>query len=49
MNNLKELIKESVASAMIETTTPFREIKHFHPSGKSMPNGCHYQRGGFLN
>lgn len=49
MNNLKELIKESVASAMIETTTPFREIKHFHPSGKSMPNGSHYQRGGFLN
>ena len=28
MNNLEELIKESVASAMIETTTPFREIKH---------------------
>lgn len=25
-----------------------KEIKFFHPSGKSMPNGCHYQRGGFL-
>lgn len=25
-----------------------KEIKYFHPSGMSMPNGSHYQRGGFL-
>ena len=25
------------------------EIKHFHPSGKPMPNGSHFQRGGFLH
>lgn len=26
-----------------------REIKHFHPSGKPMPNGSYIQRGGYLN
>lgn len=26
-----------------------REIKYFHPSGKPMPNGSHFQRGGFLH
>lgn len=25
-----------------------KEIKYFHPSVKQMPNGVHYQRGGFL-
>lgn len=25
------------------------EIKHFHPEGKSMPNGSNFQRGGYLN
>ncbi len=25
-----------------------REIRYFHPSGKSLPNGSHFQRGGFL-
>lgn len=24
------------------------KIKHFHPEGKTMPNGNSYQRGGFL-
>lgn len=24
-----------------------RQIKHFHPNGKTMPNGSHIQRGGF--
>ncbi len=27
----------------------FREIKYFHPSGAGLPNGSHYQKGGFLN
>jgi hypothetical protein len=26
-----------------------REVKYFHPSGKSLPNGSHIQRGGFLH
>ena len=26
-----------------------REVKYFHPSGKSIPNGSHVQRGGFLH
>lgn len=25
----------------------FREIKHFHPEGKGMPNGVAFQRGGY--
>ena len=27
----------------------FRVVKYFHPSGASLPNGSHYQKGGFLN
>ncbi len=26
----------------------FREIKHFHPEGESMPNGVAFHRGGYL-
>lgn len=26
-----------------------KKIKYFHPSGKTLPNGSYYQRGGFLN
>lgn len=26
-----------------------KEVRYFHPSGKSMPNGSHFQRGGFLH
>lgn len=26
----------------------FREIKQFHPEGKSMPNGVSFQRGGYI-
>lgn len=33
---------------IIKHTTSFKEVKYFHPEGMSMPNGCHYQRGGFL-
>ena len=25
------------------------EVKYFHPKGKTMPNGSHYTRGGFLH
>ena len=27
----------------------FKEIKHFSPDGKSMPNGIGFQRGAFLH
>lgn len=26
-----------------------KDVKYFHPSGKSLPNGSHFQRGGFLH
>jgi len=29
--------------------TQISKITYFHPVGKSLPNGSHYQRGGFLN
>lgn len=49
MERLNEQIKNVVRSCIIENVTPFREIKYFHPNGNSMPNGSHYQRGGFLH
>ena len=49
MDKLRKIINESVESALISYTTPFREVKYFHPDGTSLPNGSHYQRGGFLN
>ena len=47
--NFDKVIKEALDSVLIEYTTPFKEVKYFHPNGKTMPNGSHYQRGGFLN
>lgn len=46
---LSEAIRGIATSDLIKHTTPFRVIKHFHPSRKKMPNGSHYQRGGFLS
>ena len=37
-----------IDTIIIKHTTSFKEVKYFHPEGMSMPNGCHYQRGGFL-
>lgn len=47
-NELIENIVESKVNRMIGGAT-VREIKHFHPSGKPMPNGSYIQRGGYLN
>lgn len=47
-NELIENIVESNVNRMIGGVA-VREIKHFHPSGKPMPNGSHIQRGGYLN
>lgn len=49
MLSILHTIKELVERATVEFLTSFREIQYFHPSGKPLPNGSHYQRGGFLN
>lgn len=46
---IKQVAKESmriISSKKSNTTSHI--VKYFHPEGKSMPNGSHYQRGGFL-
>ncbi len=49
MISIQSIVKEEVNRFIIEHSTPFREVKYFHPKRKTMPNGCNYQRGGFLN
>ena len=49
MNEIEEIVNNVIDSFIIEHTTHFKEVKYFHPSGKTMPNGSHYQRGGFIN
>lgn len=46
-NKLRHIIRESIRKILTEETF-WKEIKYFHPNGKTMPNGSHYQRGGFL-
>lgn len=48
MKRFYEQIRAAVRSSVIKNTTTFKEIKHFHPAGETMPNGSHYQWGGFL-
>lgn len=48
MNEIEEIVNNVIDSFIIEHTTHFKEVKYFHPSGKTMPNGSHYQRGGFI-
>lgn len=48
--DLRNIIRESICNVMhIGKRYTFNEIKYFHPSGKALPNGSHYQKGGFLN
>ncbi len=49
MNKIEEIVNNVIDNIIIEHTTHFKEVKYFHPSGKTMPNGSHYQRGGFIN
>lgn len=48
----KHIITESLEKALdsfaISTMGGVREVRHFHPSGHTMPNGSHIQRGGYL-
>lgn len=48
LNTLIESIVNGEVSSRIGGVR-VREIKHFHPDGKPMPNGSHIQRGGYLN
>ena len=49
MRKISEIVDEAVTGYFVEHFTPFREVKNFHPIMRHMPNGCNYQRGGFLN
>ena len=49
MNKIEEIVNNVIDSIIIEHTVHFKEIKYFHPNGNTMPNGSHYQRGGFIN
>ena len=50
LKRAKELSAVQILPGAFEKCTPrhFREIKHFHPEGKSMPNGVAFQRGGYI-
>jgi len=50
LKRAKELSAEQTLMYAFEKCSPkhFREIKHFHPEGKSMPNGVAFQRGGYI-
>lgn len=51
-------LRETITEVINETISKFRngnngkyiyEVKYFHPSGrKTLPNGSHYQKGGFI-
>ena len=47
---MKAKTLRQIISAFFATShTAWTVVKHFHPEGKGMPNGSHYQRGGFLH
>lgn len=50
---IKETIKRVVSTLcekkVINKMCRIKEVKYFHPSGDSLPNGSNYQKGGFLN
>lgn len=55
-SQLKHIIKEAAhkvlsnfyANNKISEKYTIKEVKYFHPSGEKLPNGSHYQKGGFL-
>ena len=48
-NGLKQVITESIRKIISETNhANWTEVKYFHPQKQTMPNGSHYQRGGFI-
>ncbi|MBQ5462933.1 MAG: hypothetical protein IIT53_02645 [Fibrobacter sp.] len=51
IKRVKEFSVEQALIDAFENCSPrnFREIEHFHPEGKNMPNGVAFQRGGYIN
>lgn len=47
-NMIREVVKKVIRHSLNEKYT-IKEIKYFHPSGRILPNGSNYQKGGFLN
>lgn len=47
-NIITESLEKALDSFVIRTMGGVREVRHFHPSGQTMPNGSHIQRGGYL-
>lgn len=45
---IREVVKNIIRHNLNEKYT-IKEIKYFHPSGRTLPNGSNYQKGGFLN
>lgn len=45
---ITESLEKALDSFVIWTMGGMREVRHFHPSGHTMPNGSHIQRGGYL-
>ena len=51
-NELKTFIGECVKRIIGKRKSKrvkIHDVKYFHPTGKTMPNGSHYTRGGFLH
>ena len=48
-NKIKGIVIEEVNKVLNTRNNSIQEIKYFHPSGrKTLPNGSHYQKGGFI-
>lgn len=45
---ITESLEKALDSFVIRTMSGVREVRCFHPSGHTMPNGSHIQRGGYL-
>ena len=43
------IIKEWIDEYKIKWLNNIHEVKYFHPSGMSLPNGVYYEHGYFLN
>lgn len=43
---VKKVVNEVVSDFLLRRKV--HEVKYFHPNGNNIPNGSHYQRGGFI-
>ena len=50
VKTLIRIVKECIDKVLPgNKNARWHEVKYFHPKGKIMPNGSHYQRGGFIH